>query len=126
MNTPFLLLAQYNGAAVIPLDQVCRDYFQHLTPEHFARKVSTGDIAIPLVRIDTASAKTARGVHLMDLAAWIDERRAAAQKECRQLTGVDYAGPTPKLRPLDTVPTPGQTERSKKVWESKRRRDEGL
>lgn len=85
MNTTFLLMAQYNGAAVIPVDAVCRDYFAHLTPEKFCRKVSAGEIAIPLVRMEANSQKAAKGVHLSDLAAWIDARRAAAIKECQQL-----------------------------------------
>jgi hypothetical protein len=33
------------------------------------------------------SQKAQRGVHLVDLAAYIDKRRAAAIKECHQLTG---------------------------------------
>jgi len=86
MNTAFLLMAQYNGAAVIPLEKVCADYFQHLTPQQLARKATEGDIDLPVVRIET-SQKAARGVHLLDLAKWIDDRRAAAQKECDQLHG---------------------------------------
>ncbi|MGJ5032291.1 pyocin activator PrtN family protein [Bradyrhizobium sp. HKCCYLS2038] len=86
MNTAFLLMAQYNGAAVIPLEAVCRDYFSHLTPVEFARKATAGQIDLPVVRIET-SQKAARGVHLADLARWIDERRAAARKECEQLQG---------------------------------------
>ncbi|MCA6103603.1 MULTISPECIES: pyocin activator PrtN family protein [Bradyrhizobium] len=86
MNTAFLLMAQYNGAAVIPLEAVCRDYFSHLTPIEFARKATNGQIDLPVVRIE-ASQKAAKGVHLMDLAKWIDDRRAAAQKELDQLQG---------------------------------------
>jgi hypothetical protein len=37
-NTMFLLMAQYNGAAVVPLDVVCRDFFSHLTVEKLLRK----------------------------------------------------------------------------------------
>jgi hypothetical protein len=33
LNTAFLLMAQYNAKAVIPLADVCRDYFSHLTRE---------------------------------------------------------------------------------------------
>jgi hypothetical protein len=29
--TLFLLMAQYNGRTVVPPDQVCRDFFGHLT-----------------------------------------------------------------------------------------------
>lgn len=85
MNTAFLLMAQYSGAAVIPIDKVCRDYFSHLTPEKLVRKISAGDIALPLVRIES-SERCAKGVALNDLAAWIDQRIAAARKECAQLT----------------------------------------
>jgi hypothetical protein len=86
VNTAVLLMAQYDGTAVIPIDKVCRDYFSHLTPVEFARKVSQGDIDLPVVRIET-SQKAARGVHLHDLAKWIDDRRAAARKECDQMQG---------------------------------------
>lgn len=86
MNTAFLLMAQYNGAAVIPLDSVCRDYFSHLTPVQFTRKATEGEIDLPVVRIE-GSQKAAKGVHLFDLAAWIDARRAAAKKECDQMQG---------------------------------------
>jgi hypothetical protein len=86
MNTRFLLMAQYNGAAVIPLDAVCRDYFSHLSPEKLARKISLGEVKLPLVRME-ASQKAAKGVHLDDLAQWLDERRAAAKKELAQMTG---------------------------------------
>ncbi|RUU85465.1 Pyocin activator protein PrtN [Mesorhizobium sp. M7A.F.Ca.MR.176.00.0.0] len=86
MNTAFLLLAQYNGAAIIPIEAVCRDYFQHLTPQVLARKTTDGEIDLPLVRIEH-SQKAAKGVHLLDLAKWIDDRRAAAKKENDQLHG---------------------------------------
>ena len=33
-NTAFLLMAQYGGAAIIPLEVVCRDYFRHLTVDN--------------------------------------------------------------------------------------------
>lgn len=85
MNTTFLLMAQYNGRAVIPVADVCRDYFSHLTPEKFLRKVSAGEIAIPLVRMES-SQKAAKGVHIQDLAEWIDKRRDAAVREARALT----------------------------------------
>ena len=85
MNTAFLLMAQYDGQAVIPVAAVVRDYFPHLTTDKFLRKVGTGDINIPLVRIDPDSQKSARGVHLTDLAQYVDDRRAAAVKEAKQL-----------------------------------------
>ena len=30
MNTAFLLMAQYGGKAIVPIEDVCRDYFSHL------------------------------------------------------------------------------------------------
>jgi hypothetical protein len=45
--TLFLLMAQYNGQTVVPLDQVCRDFFGHLTVEKLLRKALRGDIALP-------------------------------------------------------------------------------
>jgi hypothetical protein len=73
--------------AVIPVASVVKDYFPHLTTENFLRKVGSGDINIPLVRIEPSSQKGARGVHLSDLAQYLDDRRAAAVKESRQLAG---------------------------------------
>lgn len=84
-NTMFLLMAQYGGRPIVPLDVVCRDFFSHLTVEKLLRKALRGDIALPIVRIE-ASQKAHRGVHIADLAEYIDKRRAAAVKECRQLT----------------------------------------
>ncbi len=85
MNTALLLMAQYDGRAIIPVDVVCRDYFSHLTPLKLIQKISSGDIALPLVRIE-ASQKCAKGVHLSDLADYLDARAEAARKELRGLT----------------------------------------
>lgn len=84
MNTFWLLMAQYGGKPLIPIEDVCRDFFQHLDAKVLVRKISSGEIALPLVRLD-ASQKTAKGVALQDLANYIDDRREAALKECRQL-----------------------------------------
>jgi hypothetical protein len=84
MKTSFLLLAQYDGLAVIPVEWVCRDYFRHLTVEKFLRKVLVGEISLPIVRIES-SQKSAKGVHVNDLAAYLDKQADAARKECEQL-----------------------------------------
>lgn len=85
MNTAFLLMAQYDGAAVIPVEKVRKDYFPHLNDREFIRKLSRAEIPLPMVRLDD-SQKTAKGVHLTDLAAYLDKRRAAAVKELTALT----------------------------------------
>lgn len=84
MTTIFLLLAQYGATAVVPLNVVARDYFPHLGPEKLLRKIGLGEIRLPVVRIE-GSNKSAKGVHVEDLANYIDMRRAAALKECTQL-----------------------------------------
>lgn len=77
MNTAFILMAQYQ-TAIIPAEKVARDYFD-LSPEKFIRKTLAGEIALPLVRME-GSQKSARGIHLADLAAYLDKQRVAALK----------------------------------------------
>ncbi|MDK1394809.1 hypothetical protein QF008_001325 [Pseudomonas protegens] len=86
MNTLFLLMAHYNGQAVIPLDRVCADYM-HLTVEKFKRKRLDGEIDIPIVRLGADSQKAALGIHLKDLATYIDRQREAAIREQSKLLG---------------------------------------
>lgn len=87
LNTVFLLMAQFNGKAVIPVDDICREYFPHLDSPKFVRKVGAGDISIPLIRIED-SQKCAKGVHIQDLADYLDKRREAAVKEWKQVQGI--------------------------------------
>jgi Pyocin activator protein PrtN len=86
MNTAFLLMAQYNGAAIIPLERVCADYFSHLTPEKMKLKVASGQIDLPLVQMER-SQKSARGVHLSDLASYLDSQHSRARAEHDKLMG---------------------------------------
>lgn len=87
MNTAFMLMAQYEAKAIISLEQVCADYFTHLTPDMFQRKVLAGQIKLPITRLER-SQKSARGVHLADLALYLDQQRDAAIKEIKQLNRV--------------------------------------
>ncbi|WP_055128909.1 pyocin activator PrtN family protein [Pseudomonas mediterranea] len=86
MNTLFLLIAQYEGQAVIPLARVCEDYM-HLSVEKFKRKQLDGEIDSPVVRMGAKSQKAALGIHLKDLADYIDRQRSKATKEQNQLMG---------------------------------------
>ncbi|TPP07021.1 pyocin activator PrtN family protein [Rhizobium glycinendophyticum] len=85
MKTAFLLMAQYDGKAIISVDEVCRDYFRHLTPAKFIRKVDAGEIELPMIRLEK-SQKAAKGVHLQDLADYIDTQRRAAQLDLLKLS----------------------------------------
>jgi len=84
MNTTFLLMARYKGLPIIPVDTVCRDFFRHLTEEKFLRKTLTGEIPLPVVRMES-SQKSARGIHFADLATYLDKQTKAARKDCEQL-----------------------------------------
>ncbi|WP_181295178.1 pyocin activator PrtN family protein [Pseudomonas sp. Q2-TVG4-2] len=84
MKTLFILMAQYDGLAVIPLERVCADYFPHLSPEKLLRKVLAGQLRLPITRIEP-SQKAARGVHVQDLADYIDARRDEALEGLEKL-----------------------------------------
>lgn len=73
-----MLLARYDGRPVATAEEVCRDYFGHLDTPKFVRKVDAGEIDLPLLRIED-SVKAARGVQLVDLAAYLDDRAAEAR-----------------------------------------------
>lgn len=79
MKTVFILMAQYDGLAVIPLARICADYFPHLSPTKMKIKIARGEIRLPLIIMER-SQKSSCGVHLTDLAYYIDARRAEAQK----------------------------------------------
>jgi hypothetical protein len=85
MKTEFMLLAQYDGKVVIPIDTVCRDFFPHLNTTQLLRKTGAGEIDLPIIRMER-SQKSHKGVHLLDLAAYVDKRRAAARRELDDLT----------------------------------------
>ena len=76
-TTLHLLADRYERRPIIPLEEVRSDWFPHLTKEMFARKISSRDIPLPVIRIEP-SQKAPRGVHLRDLAEYIDARRSEA------------------------------------------------
>lgn len=84
MKTAIALMAQYDGLAVIPVDRVCADYFGGLSVEEFLKKTTKGEIPLPVTRM-YGSQKAAKGVHINDLAEWIDKCREAARKELAQV-----------------------------------------
>jgi hypothetical protein len=87
MKTAFILMAQYDGRVVIPVEMLCRDYFTHLTVEKFLRKAMAGEISLPIMRME-GSQKTAKGVHINDLAAYLDKKADEARRECEQLRAI--------------------------------------
>jgi hypothetical protein len=85
MNTMFLLMAQFDGKTAIPVAAVCRDFFSHLSPEKFMRKVGLGEIALPVIRME-GSNKAAPVVDVRDLAAYLDARRKMAVDDVKRRT----------------------------------------
>lgn len=80
MDTRLLLMARYNAMPIVPLHLVREDFFPHLSLPKFLRKVNEYAIKLPVVRIDN-SQKSAKGVHIDDLATYLDERRAEAKRD---------------------------------------------
>jgi Pyocin activator protein PrtN len=85
VKTEELLLSHYK-TPIIPLASVVRDYFSHLNVEKFLKKTLSGEISLPIVRMER-SQKSAKGIHVTDLGAYLDKQTEAARKECRQLSG---------------------------------------
>ncbi|MER8948791.1 pyocin activator PrtN family protein [Mesorhizobium sp. M0955] len=61
---------------------VCKDYFSHLTLTKFLRKVSTGEIELPLTRAEEAR-RVPKAFISSDLASYLDKRRKMALSEVR-------------------------------------------
>lgn len=80
MDTQFLLMARYDALPIIPVEQIRSDFFNHLSLPKFLRKLNERSIALPIVSIE-ASQKSQKGVHIQDLATFLDNRREAALKE---------------------------------------------
>jgi hypothetical protein len=84
-STLFFLMGQYGMRAVISLEDVCRDYFSHLTPAKFIEKIRTGEIRLPLVKMED-SQKAAKGISVIDLANYLDGQISAARRDMEELT----------------------------------------
>jgi hypothetical protein len=84
-GTLWLLMARYQGAPMIPLSQIVKDFFWHLDEKKLLQKVLRGEIKLTIVRMER-SQKSARGVMLVDLVDYLDRQRAMALKELDQLT----------------------------------------
>lgn len=80
MRTDLMLMTRYDSLPLIPVDRVVTDFFPHLSRTNFLRKVADGQIGLPLVNLE-ASQKSAKAVHLTDLASYLDARHAEAKRE---------------------------------------------
>ncbi len=85
-DTVWMLMARYKGLPIVPADTIRKDYFPHLTLSKFLRKIADGAIKLPLVKMEN-SQKSAKGIHLHDIADYIDERTEQGRRECELLHG---------------------------------------
>lgn len=83
MKTLNMLLAHYDFSPMVAAETICKDYFAPLSYDMFMRKLGSGEIAIPLVKMD--SQKGAKMIALVDLAAYMDAKAEDARKELRKL-----------------------------------------
>jgi hypothetical protein len=72
MNTAFLLMAQYGGEAIIPIEDVCKDYFSHLNATKLVQKYR-------LAKLQSRSsaskpAKNPLRAPILPLSPWISTR----------------------------------------------------
>lgn len=61
------------------LPRVCADCFPNLRPTKMTIKIARGEIRLPLIAMER-SQKSSRGVHVTDLAEYIEARLAEVQK----------------------------------------------
>lgn len=92
MNTALLLMAQFGPRVAIPLEDVRREYFAHLAMEKLLSKVTSGEIPLPVTRVDK-SQRSAKFVSMMDLAVYLDTQMDAGRKEYEQLKAAAGSGP---------------------------------
>lgn len=84
MKTTHILMLQYDGTAIIPARNLAEDYFD-LSEAKFVQKCRAGDIALPLIKLDSSSQKGRVGVHVQDVADFLDRCREEARADLRKL-----------------------------------------
>jgi hypothetical protein len=80
MKTLFLLMARYEARPFLPIDIVREDFFDGMSRKVFLGKVESGEIRLPLTRLDEGQ-KAVKGIAIQDLAIFLDACGLAARKE---------------------------------------------
>ncbi|NPT59681.1 pyocin activator PrtN family protein [Paraburkholderia elongata] len=84
MSTLKRLESQFN-APLLAAEVVRANFFPHLSADIFNRRARANDLGFPVVTADR-SQKAAMFVHIEDLAAYLDSRRAVAMREHANLS----------------------------------------
>ena len=80
--TLFMLMAAHNGGPTVRLDEVAELYFG-LSPRTAQARATAGTLPVPAFR---ATQKSPYLIHLLDLAAYIDEQREQAAARVQHLS----------------------------------------
>lgn len=65
---------------LLPLEVVRETFFPHLSADSFNRRARANDFGFPVITAER-SQKSAMFVHIDDLAAYLESRRAVAKRE---------------------------------------------
>ncbi|MGO4910287.1 pyocin activator PrtN family protein [Pseudorhodobacter sp. W20_MBD10_FR17] len=80
MKTLFLLMARYEARPFLPIDLVREDFFDGMSRKVFLSKLESGEIRLPLTRLDEGQ-KAVKGIVIQDLAIFLDACSSTARKE---------------------------------------------
>jgi len=85
-HTLWMLMAEFNGRGVVPLDE-CKTYLGYATTEEANRAAVDNKLPVPAFRIRD-SKRSPRHVHLSDLAEHIDQAREKAARDWRATNNI--------------------------------------
>lgn len=85
MKTLFLLLAEFDGRADIPLEDVAKKYLD-LSYAEASRRAARCELPFPAYR-PGGTQKSPWLVRLSDLAEWLDQQAEKARKEWGKVNG---------------------------------------
>lgn len=74
------LCEQYGGQTLLEIDLVASTFFR-LSSEKVLRKISEGEIMLPLTRMEPNNRKSKKFIATIDLGQYIEERNKEARRE---------------------------------------------
>lgn len=86
MKTIMMLMARYDGRAMVGVDVVREDYFEGMARETFVNKIESGEIPLPMARLGKGR-KAPRMIPVKDLADYLDACADEARQELGRKVG---------------------------------------
>jgi hypothetical protein len=102
MKTVLILMAQFGPRVAIPVEDVRREYFSHLETSKFMRKLSSGEIPLPVTRAEK-SVKSVKFISMMDLAIYLDAQMEEGRREYEQMKAAAGTGEGAQQRFVDLM-----------------------